>query len=515
MAATIISEVVKSTLGPKGMDKMLVSSLGDVTITNDGATILKEIDVQHPAAKMMVETAKAQDEEVGDGTTSVVILAGALLKKAEELIDQNIHPTIIVGGYRKAVDRSIATLKKLAVKIDPNDRNTLRKLAITSTYNKSLGVARGHFADLAIDAVSQVKEVRGGKTVVDIDQIQVVKKTGESLLDAELIKGVIVDKEVANPAMPKLIENAKIALLDSALEIEKTEFSAEIRIRDPSQMKAFLDEEERMLRGQVEKIKETGADVVFCQKGIDDLSQHMLAKAKIMAVRRVKKSDMEKLSRATGAKLTTNLDDLKAEDLGFAGLVEERKLGEDKLVFVEKCKDPKSVSILVRAGLERMVDEADRALHDSLSVVADVVEDSRIVAGGGAIEIELAKDLRSYATAVGGREQLAIEAFAEAYEEIPRILAENAGLEPIDILVALRTAHGKKKLWIGVDAFSGEVVDMMAKGVIEPAMMKEYLIKAAAETASMILRIDDVIASSRPREPAMPPGGMGGMPPGM
>lgn len=518
MAATIISEVVKSTLGPRGMDKMLVSSLGDVTITNDGATILKEIDVQHPAAKMMVETAKTQDEEVGDGTTSVVILAGELLKKAEDLIDQNIHPTIIVGGYRKAVDRSIDTLKKLAVKIDPNDRNTLRKIAITSTYNKSLGVAREHFADLAIDAVSQVKEVRGGKTVVDIDQIQVVKKTGESLLDAELVKGVIIDKEIVNPAMPKVIKNAKIALLDSALEIEKTEFSAEIRIRDPSQMKAFLDEEEHMLRSQVEKIKETGANVVFCQKGIDDLSQHMLAKANIVAVRRVKKSDMEKLSRATGGKLTTNLEDLKAEDLGFAGLVEERKLGEDKLVFVEKCKDPKSVSILVRAGLERLVDEADRALHDSLSVVADVVEDSRIVAGGGAVEIELAKDLRNYATEIGGREQLAIEAFADAYEAIPRILAENAGLEPIDILVALRTAHQKKKLWIGVDAFSGEVIDMMAKGVIEPAMMKEHLIKAAAETASMILRIDDVIASSKPREPAMPPGGMGGMggmPPGM
>ncbi len=515
MAAKIIAEVVKTTLGPRGMDKMLVSSLGDVTITNDGATILKDVDVQHPAAKMMVEAAKTQDEEVGDGTTSVVILAGELLKKAEDLLDQNIHPTIIVGGYRKAVDRSIDALKKLAVKIDPNDKDTLRKIAITSTFNKSIGIARELFADLAIDAINQVKEARGGKTVVDIDQIQVVKKTGESLLDAELIRGLIVDKEVVNPGMPKVIENAKIALLDSALEIEKTEFSAEIRIRDPSQMKAFLDGEERMLRAQVEKIKETGANVVFCQKGIDDLSQHMLAKAKIMAVRRVKKSDMEKLSRATGAKLTTSLEDLKAEDLGFAGLVEERKLGEDKLVFVQKCKDPKSVSILVRAGLERMVDEAERALHDSLSVVADVVEDSRIVAGGGAIEVELAKDLRSYAPEIGGREQLAIEAFADAFEAIPRILAENAGLEPIDILVALRAAHEKKKRWVGVDAFSGEVIDMMAKGVIEPAMMKEHLIKAATETSSMILRIDDVIASSKPKEPAMPPGGPGGMPPGM
>ncbi len=513
MAAKIISEVVKSTLGPRGMDKMLVSSLGDVTITNDGATILKEIDVQHPAAKMMVEAAKTQDEEVGDGTTSVVILAGDLLKKAEDLIDQNIHPTIIVGGYKKAVDRSIEVMKKLAVKVDPKDKKTLRRVALTSTFNKSIGIAREHFADLAIDAVDQIKEVRGDKIIADIDQIQVVKKTGESLSDAELIKGIIIDKEVVHPGMPKSLEKAKIALLDCPLEIEKTEFSAEIRIRDPSQMKAFLDEEEKMLREQVDKIKQVGVNAVFCQKGIDDLSQHLLAKENILAVRRVKKSDMEKLSRATGAKLTTNLEDLKKGDLGFAGLVEEKKIGEDKLVFVERCKDPKSVSILVRAGLERMVDEAERALHDSLCTVADVVEDNRIVAGGGALEVELAKALRSHAAEIGGREQLAIEAFAEALEGIPKLLANNAGLEPIDIMVALRAAHEKKKTWVGVDAISGEVQDMMKNGVIEPAKMKEHMINAATETASMILRIDDVIASSKPKEPAGPPGGMppGGM----
>ena len=512
MAAMIISEVVKSTLGPRGMDKMLVSSLGDVTITNDGATILKEIDVQHPAAKMMVEAAKTQDEEVGDGTTSVVIFAGELLKKAEELIDQNIHPTIIVGGYKKATDRAIEVIKKLAVKFDPKDRETLRKVAVTSTFNKSIGLAREHFADLAIDAVNQIKETRGKETIVDIDQIQVVKKTGESLLDAELVKGMIIDKEVVHPGMPKLVEKAKIALLDCPLEIEKTEFSAEIRIRDPSQMKAFLDEEEKMLRDQVKQIKKVGANVVFCQKGIDDLSQHLLAKEQILAVRRVKKSDMEKLSRATGAKLTTNLEDLKKKNLGFAGSVEEKKIGEDKMVFVEDCKDPKSVSILVRAGLERMVDEAERALHDSLCVVADVVEDNRIIAGGGAIEVELARNLRSYATEIGGREQLAIEAYADSLEGIPKILANNAGLEPIDIMVALRTAHEKGKKWVGVDALSGEVTDMMKKNVVEPAVMKEHLINAASETASMILRIDDVIASSKP--PPMPPGGPGGMPPG-
>jgi len=516
MAATIIAEMVKSTLGPRGMDKMLVSSLGDVTITNDGATILKEIDVQHPAAKMMVEAAKTQDEEVGDGTTSVVILAGELLNKAEELIDENIHPTIIVGGYKKASDRAVETIKRIAVKVDSEDRDILRKVAITSTFNKSIGLAREHFADLAIDAVNQVKEIQGEEVVVDIDQIQIIKKTGESLLDAELIKGMIIDKEVVHPGMPKVLEDASIILLESPLEVEKTEFSAEIRIRDPTQMKAFLDEEERMLTEQVEKLKKTGANVVFCQKGIDDLSQHLLAKAGILAVRRVKKSDMEKLSRATGGKLVTNLDDISEEDLGFAGLVEERKIGDDKLVFVEKCKTPKSVSILVRAGLERMVDEAERALHDSLCVVADVVEDSRILAGGGATEVELARSLRDYSGEIRGREQLAIEAIADALEGIPKILADNAGLEPIDIMVALKAAHEKGKKWIGVNALTGEVSDMMEENVVEPAMMKEHLITAASETASMILRIDDVIASSKPKEPAGGmPGGPGGMPGGM
>jgi thermosome len=501
MAAKIIGEVVKSTLGPRGMDKMLVSSLGDVTITNDGATILDDIDVQHPAAKMMVEAAKTQDKEVGDGTTTVVVLAGELLKKAEDLLDQNIHPTTIVSGYRKANDKTIEILDDIAVKVDLEDRNILKKAAITSMHGKSIGIARDHLAEIAIDAVKQISEKRGDKYIADIDQISIIKKTGESLFDTQLVQGIIVDKEIVHTGMPKRMENAKIALLDCPLEIEKTEISAEIRIRDPTQMKAFLDEEERMLKEKVNKIKEAGANVVFCQKGIDDVAQHFLAKNGIIAVRRVKKSDMEKLARATGARIVTNLEDLKPEDLGFAGLVEERKIGTDKLTFVENCKHPKSVSVLIRAGLERMVDEGERSLHDAICVVGDIVEDNRIVAGGGATEVEIAKRLRDYAAKIGGREQIAIEAFAEALEAIPRTLAENAGLEPIDILVALRAAHAKPKgLWFGVDVFSGKTIDMMEAGVIEPLSVKKQAIKSATEAASMILRIDDVIASAKPTE---------------
>jgi thermosome len=509
MAARVIGEVLKTTLGPRGMDKMLIDSLGDITITNDGAAILNEIDVEHPAAKMMVEIAKTQDDMVGDGTTTAVVLASELLKKAEELLDQNIHPTILVSGYRKAAQKAIEATNKTSVSVDIEDSKTLLKVALTSMSSKAIGVAREHFAEIAIEAVKQIAEQRGDKKLADIDNIQLVKKTGKSLLETQLIRGIIIDKETVHPGMPKKKENAKIALLDAALEIEKTEMSAEIRIRDPSQMKAFLDQEDSMLKEMVTKIKASGADVVFCQKGVDDMVQHYLAKEGIMAARRIKESDMEKLARATGGRVTSNLDDLKAQDLGFAGLVEERKIGEDKMIFVEKCKDPHSVAILIRAGLERMVDEAERAMIDALSVVSDVIENNKIVAGGGAVEIEVAKELRRYATKVGGREQLAVEAFADAMEVIPRALAENAGLEPIDVLVDLRSAHEKEDgKYKGINVFNGKVENSLESGVIEPLVVKEQAIKSAAESASMILRIDDVIAATKPKE------GSGGKMPG-
>ncbi len=511
MAARVIGEVLKTTLGPRGMDKMLIDSLGDITITNDGAAILKEIDVEHPAAKMMVEIAKTQDDMVGDGTTSAVVIASELLRKAEELLDQNIHPTILVSGFRKASQKAIEVINKTSVPLDINDKKLLLKVALTSMSSKAVGSAKEHLAEISIEAVKQIAEQRGEKTIADIDNIQLIKKTGKSLLETELIRGIIIDKEVVNPGMPKMKENAKIALLDSALEIEKTEISAEIRIKDPSQMKAFLDQETTMMQDMVTKVKASGANVIFCQKGIDDMVQHFLSKAGIIAARRVKESDMEKLARATGGRIVSDLDDLKKADLGSAGLVEERKIGDDKLIFVEKCKDPHSVAILIRAGLERMVDEAERAMIDSLSVVSDVIENNKIVPGGGAIEIEISKELRKYATKVGGREQLAVEAFANAVEVIPRTLAENAGLEPIDILVELRSAHDKENgKFMGINIFSGKLQDSIANGVIEPIMVKEQAIKSASESAAMILRIDDVITAKAPKG-----GPGGGMPGGM
>ncbi len=508
MAARIIAEVLRTTLGPRGMDKMLIDSLGDITITNDGAAILDEIDVEHPAAKMMVEIAKTQDDMVGDGTTTAVILAGELLRKAEELLNQNIHPTVIVGGYRKAVQKAVEALDKVGTTVDPKDRATLKKVAVTSMGSKAVGAARDHLAEIAIDAVKQIAEQRGEKRIADIDHIQIIKKEGKSLFDTQLVRGIIVDKEVVHASMPKRVENAKVALLDCPLEVEKTEFNAEIRIRDPTQMKAFLDKETRMLKEMVEKIKVSGAKVLFCQKGIDDMAQHFLAKEGVITARRVKQSDMEKLARATGGRVITNLDDLKNTDLGKAGLVEERKVGEDKMIFVEKCKDPHSVAVLIRAGLERMVDEAERAMNDALSVVADVIEYNKIVPGGGAIEAEIAKVLRSYATKVGGREQLAIEAFADSIEIVPKTLAENAGLESIDILVGLRAAHEKAKGHLmGVDVFTGKIVDMNKNGVVEPLRVKEQAMKSASEVASMVIRIDDVIAATKPKAgkaPGMP-----------
>jgi len=508
MAARVIGEVLKTTLGPRGMDKMLIDSLGDITITNDGAAILDEIEAEHPAAKMMVEIAKTQDDMVGDGTTTAVVLAGELLKRAEGLLDQNIHPTIIVSGYRKAAQNAMKTINKVSIPVNIEDRETLRKVALTSMASKAVGPVKEHLAEIAIDAVKQIAEKRGERRVADIDNIQIIKKEGKSLFESELVQGLIIDKEAVHSSMPKKIENAKIALLDCPLEIEKTEVSAEIRIRDPAQMKAFLDQENRMLKEMVEKIKIAGARVLFCQKGIDDMAQHFLAKQGILAARRVKQSDMEKLARATGGRTVTDLDDLKSEDLGMAGLVEERKIGDDKMIFVEKCKEPRSVAILIRAGLERMVDEAERAMNDALSVVSDVIEDNKIVVGGGTVEVEIAKELRRYATKVGGREQLAIEAFADAIEIVPKTLAENAGLESIDIIVELRAAHEKTDGHkMGVNVFTGKVENMHDNGVVEPLVVKEQAVKSAAESASMILRIDDVIASTKPREPPTPPSG--------
>jgi thermosome len=512
MAARVIGEVLKTTLGPRGMDKMLIDGLGDITITNDGAAILNEIEVEHPAAKMMVEVAKTQDDMVGDGTTTAVVLSSELLKKAEDLLDQNIHPTILVAGYRKASAKAIESLEKISIPVEIDDRKTLKKVALTSMSSKAVGSAKDHLADIAIDAVSQIVEKRGDRTIADIDNIQIVKKTGKSLFESQLVQGVIIDKEAVHTAMPKHVENAKIALIDCPLEIEKTEISAEIRIRDPTQMQAFLDQETKMLKQMSDKIKASGANVVFCQKGIDDMAQHFLSKEGILAARRVKESDMEKLARATGGRIVSDLGDLAVKDLGSAGLVEERKVGDDKMIFVEKCRDPHSVAILIRAGLERMVDEAERAMNDALSVVSDVIENNKIVAGGGAVEIEMAKTLRSYANRVGGREQLAVEAFADALEIIPKTLAENAGLEAIDILVELRSSHEKADgKYMGINVFTGKVGDMLEGGVVEPVVVKEQAVKSAAEAATMILRIDDVIAATKPKESAgKTPGGEGG-----
>ena len=498
MAARAVAEIVRSSLGPRGMDKMLVDSLGDITITNDGATILDEMDVQHPAAKMMVEISKAQDKEVGDGTTTAVILAGELLKEAESLLEKNIHPTVIINGFKKAAKKAEEILRKMSIPVNLDDEETLKKIATTSISGKVVSVAKEHLAKIAVKAVKQIAEKTDDKLFADIDQIQIIKKKGGGLLDTELVYGMIIDKEVVHPGMPKRVENAKIALLDCPLEVEKTEIDAEIRITDPEQMRAFLEEEEKILKSMVEKIKNIGANVVFCQKGIDDIAQHYLAKNKILAVRRVKKSDMEKLARATGARIVTNIDDLTESDLGAAGLVEERKVADEKLVFVEDCKNPRSVSILIRGGLERLVDEAERAIKDALYVVADVVREPRIVAGGGAPEAEVAKVLREYAVSVGGREQLAIEAFANAIEVIPRTLAENAGLDPIDILTELRALHeSQENKWYGVDVFEGKPIDMFEKNVLEPLIVKTNAISSAVEAAGLILRIDDIIAATK------------------
>jgi thermosome len=509
LAARAIAEAVRSTLGPRGMDKMLVDSLGDVVITNDGVTILEEMEVEHPAAKMMVEVAKTQEDEVGDGTTTAVIIGGELLHEAEDLLDQKIHPTVIAAGYRMAAEKAHEILNKIADTVKFDDVAKLKKVAMTAMTGKKIEAGREKLSDLVVTAVRQVADKVGDKYVVDIDYIGLEKKTGGSIDDSELVHGVIIDKERAHPGMPKRVKGAKIALLDSALEVEKTETDAKIQITDPAQMKAFLDEEESMLRKMVDKIVATDANVVLCQKGIDDLAQHYLSKAKILAARRVKKSDMEKLARATGGKIATNLDDLSMNDLGYAGLVEERKIAEEKMIFVEECKNPKAVSILIRGGTEHVVDEVERGVHDGICVVAAAVEDGKLVTGGGAPEIEVAKQLREYAETVGGRESLAINAFANAVEVVPRTLAESAGLDRIDILVELHAKHEKTKgKNIGLNVFEGKVADMDEIGVVEPLRIKTQAIKSASEAAIMIMRIDDVISSSKKgmKPPSGPPG---------
>ncbi len=517
MAGIVISDAVKSTLGPRGMDKMLVDSLGDVTITNDGASILKEIDVQHPAAKMLVEVAKSQDQETGDGTTTSVVIAGELLKRAQDLLEKKIHPTIIVGGYQKAAEMASTILKDIEVSMVGMDKKILTGIASTSMNSKSVSGTKDHFAKIAVDAVLQIAEKTDGSVKADIEMIEVIKKQGKSLIETELVKGMVIDKEVIHASMPRKVEGAKIALVDAAIEVQKTEFDAEIKIDSPEQIKAFLDEEEHMLTRMVDKIVATGANVLVCQKGIDDVAQHFLAKAGVMAIRRAKKSTLEKLGKATGGKIATSLDELDKTYLGSAGIVEEVKIGDDKLVYVKNCKDPKAVSIVIRGGTEHVVDEAERALHDALSVVRNVVEDLTYVAGGGSAEAEISRRLEAYANKVGGREQLAIEAFAESLLIIPKTLAENGGHDPIDIIADLNKDHSKETgTWFGVDVMNGKTIDMMKAGVIEPARVKSQAIRSAAEAAQMILRIDDVIAAKATSGPpagaeGMPPGGMGGM----
>ncbi len=515
-ASKIIAEIVHSSLGPRGMDKMLVDSLGDVTITNDGATILKEIDVQHPAAKMLVEISKTTDNEVGDGTTSAVILAGALLENAEHLINQNVHPTIIVDGYRKAAKKTKQFLQDITETVTANDKSILVKVAKTSMQTKLVRKDSDMLADLIVKAVTVVAGKDGEKFDIDIDDIKVEKKAGGSVGDSSLIQGIVLDKEIVHGNMPKKITDAKIALINTALEISKTETDAKINISNPQQLKAFLDEENRMLKNMVDKVIGSGANVVLCQKGIDDMAQHYLAKANIQAVRRIKESDLTKLAKATGARIVTNLDDLFEKDLGLAETVEERKIEEDRWVFVEGCRHPKSITLLLRGGSQRVVDEVDRSMHDAIMVVKDVMEFPSVVAGGGAPETYAATKLRTWAKSLEGREQLAVEKFADSLESIPLALAENAGMDPIDTITSLRSRQQKDQKWTGIDVMKSKIANMKTSDIIEPLSVKHQIISAAAEASCMILRIDDVVATAKSAGP--PPGaegGMGGMPPGM
>jgi len=512
-AGKIISDIVRSSLGPRGMDKMLVDSLGDVTITNDGATILKEIDVQHPAAKMLVEISKTTDNEVGDGTTSAVVLAGALLENAESLILQDVHPTIIVDGYKKAAKKAKQYLSEISENITPNDKNILKKIAKTSMQTKLVRKDSDFLADIIVNSIVSVARKDGEKFEVDIDDVKVEKKTGGSIKDSTLIKGIVLDKEVVHSGMPKKVTESKIALINTALEISKTETDAKININNPQQMKSFLDEENKMLKNMVDKVIGSSATVVLCQKGIDDMAQHYLSKAGIMAVRRVKESDMTKLSKATGARIVTNLDDLFEKDLGSAENVEERKIEEDRWVFIEGCRHPKAVTLLLRAGSQRVVDEVERSVHDSIMVVRDVMEFPSVVAGGGSPETYAATKIRNWSKSLEGREQLAAEKFAESLESIPITLSENAGMDPIDTLTNLRSKQNKGEKWTGIDVMKGRVTNMKSSDIIEPLAVKNQIVSAATEAACMIIRIDDVIATTKSAGP--PPGAEGGMPPGM
>jgi thermosome len=510
LAAKMIAEMVKTSLGPKGMDKMLVDSMGDVTVTNDGATMLKDMDIQHPAGKMIIEIAKAVDDEVGDGTTSSVVLAGALLEYADELIEKGLHPMVVVSGYEKAASQAQRILDDISVEVKPEDKVTLTKIARTSMASKMVSNDSAALGALIVDALLQVAEKTAeGTFKVDLDDLKVEKKVGGSLKDTSLIRGIILDKEVVHSGMPKRIEKARIALVNSALEIKKTEFDAKINIKNPAQMQQFLNAETQMLKSMVDKVSESGANVLICQKGIDDMAQHYLAKAGILSVKRVKESDMVKLAKATGARMVTGLDGLIKADIGQAGLIEERRIEDDKWTFIEECKNPKAVTIFVRGGSQRVVDEAERSMHDAIMVVKDVLENPRIVAGGGAVEEELSYRLMKWSAALQGREQLAVEKFAEALEAIPLALAVNAGFNPIDIQVELREKHSAGKIWVGVDVLGKGTRDMFEKGIIEPVRVKEQIIKSATECTCMILRIDDVIASGR-KGPSMPPGGPGG-----
>lgn len=509
MAAKLVAETVRTTLGPKGMDKMIVDSLGDVTITNDGVTILQEMQIEHPAAKMIVEVAKTQEDEVGDGTTTAVVIAGELLKQAEHLLDQEIHPTVLAKGYRMASEKAQAILKQIAEPLVETDEVMLKQIAMTAMTGKGAEVAKEWLADLTVKAVKQVMDKEGDKIFIDSENIKIEKKVGGGVEDSELISGIVLDKERVHPGMPRSVKNAKVALIDSAIEIKDTEIDAKIQITDPKQMQAFLHQEEQMLRDMVDKIAASGANVVFCQKGIDDVAQHFFAKKGIFAARRIKESDMKKLARATGATVFTNIDDLEAKDLGAAGMVEEIHVNDEELTYVRDCKNPKAVTLLIRGGTAHVVDEVKRAIEDSIGDLTSALKSGKVVGGAGAPEIELSKQLRTYADSLSGREQLAVRAFADAVEVIPRTLAENAGLDPIDVLTALKSAHDQGQKWAGINVFTGKVMDAKKEGVIEPLKIKTQAISSAAEVAIMILRIDDVIAGAASR------GGGGGMPPGM
>jgi len=530
MAAKVVAESVRSALGPKGMDKMLVDGFGDVTITSDGRTILDEMDIQHPAAKMLVEVAKTQDKEAGDGTTSAVILAGELLSQAEELLDKNVHPTIIIEGYKQAAQKALETLDKIAIPIDITKPDYLKKVAVTAMGSKIVSDYKDYLADIAVKALQAVAEkTPNGAIKADIDDVKIEKKTGESIADTKFISGIVLDKEIVHSGMPKRVEKAKIALLDVSLENEKPEMDAKLNIESPAQIEAFLKQEEAMLKAMIDTILASGANVVICQKGIDDLAQHFMARKGIVAIRRAKKSDMEKLARATGGKIISNIDALASADLGEAQLVEERKTGDDKMTYIEGCKNPKSVTLLIRGSNPRLTAEAERSIHDALFVIKDLLEEPRIVAGGVAPELEIASTLRKYAQTLPGREQLAVRIFADAIEEIAVALAENAGIDTVDLLTQLRASHEKGQTWAGINISTGKVDDMTKQNVYEPLAVKKQIIKSANEAASMILKIDDIISTAKMKSPPMPPGGgmpggamggmgmggMGGMPGGM